>query len=330
MRDKPFGLQIWVIMTAFLVFITGIITVALVTYVSVDLLINLIRLLIILSIINICIAKIISNKITEPLRYLEKKVRKIANKEWEETISLQRGDEFGKLASSINMMQESLKKMEMEEEIFLQSVSHDLKTPIMVINSYSQALLDRMYLNDSFEDTVAVIIKEAKNLEKKVEKLLYLNSLDYILERKSEFKIIHVKSFVRHLIERFSLIQLSVMIQTEVPDCYVWGNEEELTVAFENILENNLRYAKSTIWITANSVCDQAKEYIEILLENDGPPIEEDSLNQLFTHFYKGKNGKFGLGLFITKKIIQFHNGEVCAENRGSRVTFRILLPRVP
>lgn len=120
MRDKPFGLQIWVIMTAFLTFITGIITVVLVTYVSVDVLINLVRLLVILSIINICIAKFISNKITEPLRYLEKKVRKIANKEWEEPIDLNRGDEFGKLASSINMMQESLKKMEMEEEIFLQ------------------------------------------------------------------------------------------------------------------------------------------------------------------------------------------------------------------
>lgn len=88
MRDKPFGLQIWVIMTAFLTFITGIITVVLVTYVSVDVLINLVRLLVILSIINICIAKFISNKITEPLRYLEKKVRKIANKEWEEPIDL--------------------------------------------------------------------------------------------------------------------------------------------------------------------------------------------------------------------------------------------------
>lgn len=74
MRDKPFGLQIWVVMTAFLIFITGIFTVVLVSYVSVDVLINLIRLLVILSIVNICIAKIIANKITEPLRYLEQKV----------------------------------------------------------------------------------------------------------------------------------------------------------------------------------------------------------------------------------------------------------------
>lgn len=327
MRDKPFGLQIWVIMTAFLIFITGIITVVLVTYVSVDVLINLIRLLVILSIVNICIAKIISNKITEPLRYLEKKVRKIANKEWEEPIFLNRGDEFGKLASSINMMQESLKKMEMEEEIFLQSVSHDLKTPIMVIHSYAQALSDQIYLNDSFEETVAVIIKEAKNLEKKVEKLLYLNSLDYILERKSEFQKINIKSIVHNLIERFSLVQNKVMIEVQLPDLSVWGNEEELTVALENILENNMRYARSTIWIWARAVHEPGKEHLEIVLENDGPPIEIEQLNQLFNHFCKGKNGKFGLGLFITKKIIQFHGGEVQAENGDGRVRFTISLP---
>lgn len=327
MRDKPFGLQIWVIMTAFLIFITGIITVVLITYVSVDVLINLLRLLVILSIINIIIAKWISNKITEPLRYLEKKVRKIANKEWEEPICLDRGDEFGKLASSINMMQDSLKKMEMEEEIFLQSVSHDLKTPIMVIHSYSQALLDQMYLNDSFDDTVAVIIKEAKNLEKKVEKLLYLNSLDYILERKSEFKPLRLPDVVHNLIERFSLLQNRVIIEAHLADLSVWGNEEELTVALENILENNMRFARSTIWIYARIVYEQGFEHVEIVLENDGPPIEDEQLQQLFNHFYKGKNGKFGLGLFITKKIIQFHGGEVQAENRDGRVRFRILLP---
>ncbi|MED4754401.1 HAMP domain-containing sensor histidine kinase [Brevibacillus choshinensis] len=329
MRDKPFGLQIWVIMTAFLIFITGIITVVLVSYVSVDVLINLIRLLVILSIVNICIAKFISTKITEPLRNLEKKVRKIASKEWEDPIFLDRGDEFGKLASSINMMQESLKKMEMEEEVFLQSVSHDLKTPIMVIHSYSQALADKVYLNDSFEETVAVIIKEAKSLEKKVEKLLYLNSLDYILERTSEFKQLNIKTVLENLVERFSMVHGRVTIQPDLVDLYVWGNEEELTVALENILENNMRYAATTIWITASVVWEHAKERVEILLENDGPPIEVGSFDQLFNHFYKGKNGKFGLGLFITKKIIQFHGGEVNAENKGSRVAFKISLPQV-
>jgi two-component system sensor histidine kinase CssS len=327
MKDKPFGLQIWVIMTAFLVSITTIITLVLVNYLSINLLKNLIRFLLIISIVNICIAKIISNKITEPLRYLEKRVKKIANKEWGEPISLDRGDEFGILASSINMMQESLKKMEMEEEIFLQSVSHDLKTPIMVIRSYAQALHDKIYLNNSFEDTVSVIIKEATNLENKVEKLLYLNSLDYILPRKNEYKKINISATLKNIITRFSLNQNRIKFHTNLHDVVIYGNEEELTVAFENILENNVRYAASTIWISTNIVKQKDNEYVEISFKNNGPLIESETLEQLFNHFHKGKNGKFGLGLFITKKIIQFHNGNVHVENVGSVVVFNVLLP---
>ncbi|OIK10738.1 histidine kinase [Bacillus sp. MUM 116] len=327
MKDKPFGLQIWVIMTAFLVTITIIITLVLVNYLSIDLVKNLIRFLIILSILNICIAKVISNKITEPLRYLEKRVKKIANKEWGEPIHLDRGDEFGRLASSINMMQESLKKMEMEEEIFLQSVSHDLKTPIMVIRSYAQALQDKVYLHNSFEDTVSVIIKEAANLENKVEKLLYLNSLDYILPRKNDFKQINLSSTLKDIILRFSLNQNRIKFSTTLRDVEIFGDEEELIVAFENILENNVRYASSTIWLSTNIVKHKDKEFVEISFQNDGPPIESETLKQLFNHFHKGKNGKFGLGLFITKKIIQFHNGDVHVENAGSVVVFNVLLP---
>lgn len=97
-------------------------------------------------------------------------------------------------------------------------------------------------------------------------------------------------------------MQNNIVIHNQLKNVFVWGNEEELTVALENILENNMRFAKSSIWISVNRVLVQEKELVEIILENDGPPIEAEQLDQLFNHFYKGMNGKFGLGLFITKK----------------------------
>ncbi|RNB92403.1 sensor histidine kinase [Brevibacillus fluminis] len=327
MKDKPFGFQIWMTMTAFLVFITCIVTLVLINYLSFDLLKNLIRILLVISIVNIGIAKIITNKITEPLRDLERKVRQIANKEWAEPIRLNRSDEFGKLATSINMMQDSLKKMEMDEEIFLQNVSHDLKTPIMVIRSYAQALSDGVYLNDSLEDTVAIIEKEAVNLEQKVEKLLYLNSLDYILERKNERHKLNLKALLEQLSRRFALNSHHHRIETSLQDAFILGNEDELTVALENILENNLRYASTTIHISTDVCLYQAAEHVQISILNDGPLIEEEVLHHLFNHFYKGKNGKFGLGLFISQKIIQFHGGHMMATNTKAGPLFTILLP---
>ncbi|MGE5704685.1 MAG: sensor histidine kinase [Clostridia bacterium] len=330
MKDKPFGFQIWMIMTAFLVFITGIVMLVLINYLSFDLLKNMIRILVVIAIVNIAIAKIITNKITQPLRDLERKVRQIANKQWAEPIELNRSDEFGKLAASINMMQDSLNKMEMDEEIFLQNVSHDLKTPIMVIRSYAQALADGMYLNDSFEDTVAIIEKEAINLEKKVEKLLYLNSLDYILERKNERHELNLKTVLEQLIERFALNLHQRRIETRLHDVRILGNSEELTIALENILENNLRYAATTIHVSTELVLEPSGRYVHISIINDGPLIDEDVLHNLFNHFHKGKDGKFGLGLFITQKIIQFHSGRIHAANTKAGPMFSIFLPVKP
>ncbi|WP_053956544.1 sensor histidine kinase [Inediibacterium massiliense] len=343
MKDKPLGFQIWIIITLFVILVTFVVTLVVLFTIheffssgTYQFILNvqpkeiishlskrICKVLIVISIINITTAKFIAHYITAPLRYLEKQVRKIANKEWTTPIALDRKDEIGKLAVSIHSMQESLKSKDQEEQIFLQTVSHDLKTPIMVIHSYAQAVLDGIYLNNSLEDTVHIILKESKNLENKVKKLLYLNSLDYIMKRKIELNPISLKEVLLHIVNRLSFHHTHIHIHTSVEDIYMLGNEEELTIAFENILENNLRYAKSQIYVH----CKKVNHNIKITFENDGPLIDSLILDNLFHRFYKGNNGHFGLGLFITQKIVQFHKGNIYAKNIQNGVIFTILFP---
>lgn len=80
----------------------------------------------------------------------------------------------------MNMMQRELKRADEEEKMFLQSISHDLKTPIMVIMSHAAAIIDGVYV-ESVEKSAEIIKDEALNLEKKVKQMLYLNTLDYVL-----------------------------------------------------------------------------------------------------------------------------------------------------
>ena len=187
MKDKPLGFQIWLIMTLFMLFV--FISVSLVTVYLIEentgvklalshteLPLNLTRLLASLIIFNIIFAKVLANRLTAPIRYLEKRVGYIAHKDWSKPIELHRKDEIGKLAYSISRMQESLKRLESEEEIFLQTISHDLKTPVMVIRTYCQAIKDGVYLEGSLEKTVQVLEEEAAGLEKKISSLLFLNS----------------------------------------------------------------------------------------------------------------------------------------------------------
>jgi len=292
---------------------------------------NIIRVITIALIINITLARFISRSLTAPIRYIEKKVSEIARKEWDTKIELNRKDELGRLADSINMMKDSLKEKDLEEQTFIQTISHDLKTPVMIIRSYVQAVMDKVYINNSFEDTIKVIETEAMRLESKIEKLLYLYSFDYIMNNITEYETVNLKQMIVQIVKKISLCRKGIDINVDLPDITVYGSQADLMQAFENILENNLRYAETYINITGREIAagngDSDDPKVEISFSNDGMSIDSTVIKNLFNKYQKGKNGKFGLGLFITKKIVEFHKGEIRAENMNKEVVFRVILP---
>ncbi len=292
---------------------------------------NIIQVITIALIINITLARFISRSLTAPIRYIEKKVSEIARKEWDTKIELNRKDELGRLADSINVMKESLREKDLEEQTFIQTISHDLKTPVMIIRSYVQAIMDKVYINNSFEDTVKVIETEALRLESKIEKLLYLYSFDYIMNNITGYEEVDLKQMLLDIVKGISLCRKEIDISAELPEISVYGSRADLMQAFENILENNLRYAEAYIRITGRVIeYDSDGEYdpkVEISFSNDGMPIDSTVIKNLFNKYQKGKNGRFGLGLFISKKIVEFHKGEIRAENMNKEVIFRVILP---
>jgi two-component system sensor histidine kinase CssS len=104
-------------------------------------------------------------------------------------------------------------------------------------------------------------------------------------------------------------------------DCY--GDGEQLSTAFVNILENQLRYAKTKLTIRSYSFPDK----LELIFANDGPLIEETLLPQLFQRFRKGKSGKHGLGLAIARAVIESHGGSIRVDNEPTGVYFTVTLP---
>ena len=90
-------------------------------------------------------------------------------------------------------------------------------------------------------------------------------------------------------------------------------------------VENGLRYAAS--YIRMELTGEEEGGYL-LTVENDGAPIPQPTLNVLFQKFYKGADGNFGLGLYIAKKIVQFHKGDIWASNWADGVRFQLLLRR--
>lgn len=275
--------------------------------------------------LSLPLSKVIANNIAKPLKQLEGYTKRIANKEWDHDLDLKSEDEIGRLAKAMKEMKEALKLADEEEKKFLQSISHDLKTPVMVIMSYAQAVIDGMN-EDSAEESAAIIKKEAIRLEKKIKQVLYLNTLDYVLDNDKEKEDVYLDKLLTYLIANFQAVNadLSWKLNIETKPAVMLGNPDRIRVSIENILENQLRYAENTIQV---SLKDSGSSWM-IEIRNDGPLISEKDLNQIFKSLYKGDKGNFGLGLSISHKIVNFYHGTIKVENRDGQVCFTINYPK--
>src|SRR5699024_5659995 len=135
-------------------------------------------------------AILLSKYLSKPLVNLEEKVNKLANYEWDDPIKMDRKDEIGRLGNSIEQLRNQLIYQNEMQQSFLQKISHELKTPVMVIRSFAQAIRDGIYPKDNLDSSVKVIDEEAERLESRIKNLLFLTKLDYL-----NFSDISMQSF---------------------------------------------------------------------------------------------------------------------------------------
>ncbi|XCA82807.1 HAMP domain-containing sensor histidine kinase [Exiguobacterium mexicanum] len=267
----------------------------------------------VISLLSLIPALWMSRELTKPIVEMERAVEKISNRQWETVLPLARQDELGQLARSIDAMRQELQEQDVAQQALLQNISHDLKTPIMVIRGYAQSIGDGIYPTGDLKGSAEVIDEEASRLEKKVVDLLYVTKLEYFKGQEMRLEPINLDKLVELLVSRFKLRgNLDWTVEGHAGE--MLGDGEQIRVAFENVLDNALRYAESRIHIRLS----HTEAGVEITIENDGPPVDENL--DLFHQFSRGKQGKFGLGLFIVQRIVTLHEGTVALGNTSDGV----------
>ncbi len=272
--------------------------------------------------VNLFISRSITARITEPFEKLAKNMARIKNKNWKEKIyQVNRKDEVGRIINSLSAIQTNVNEINEDEELFYQSVSHGLKTPIMVIQNCCTAYQDGIYGDEAID----IIMHESVVLEAGIKKLLYVSSFDHMLGKKNEFVAVDIAKLCEQCVKRFEAGTNGAAIELDVPQgIMINGNAEALETLFCNIIENAIRYVKTKIRIFLK---EDGANYI-IVFENDGKPIEQKTMEMLFDKFYKGPKGSFGLGLYIARKIAIFHGGDIWAENVENGVQFHVALKK--
>lgn len=294
--------------------------------IQLQLVINIILFVILIfsALIILIFSSFLSKKIFAPISSLNKHIRAIAERNFDTKIHMPVDDELKEFVNNINIMSEKLETYDKAQKTFLQNASHEFRTPLMSIQSYTEGI---KYDVVDTSTAVNVILDETKRLTHMVEDLLYLSRLDTIEESYHHINL-DFDELINTCVERLSVVAMksNIRITKNIlnKNIEIYADEEKLSRAITNIISNCIRYADSIIIITVKII---DSNNIQLTISDDGPGFESNELPNIFERFYKGKKGNFGLGLSISKNVIEKHNGKITAENSESGALFIIELP---
>ncbi|CAH0166688.1 ATP-binding protein [Chryseobacterium sp. Bi04] len=286
-------------------------------------------------------AKILIEGVTKEDKISLKEVLNILE-ESQENISLnkkltEQSEELQKLSDDLRTANESLIVKDRQKDDFLDSVAHELRTPITAIRSAGEILADDDDIPfDIKQEFLNNIITESDRLSEIINDILYLDKLQHgeILLSIQENNII--ETYKRALNPLLHLIQQKNIHLSEVNllNQFIFEYDEARMIQlFQNIWGNALKFTDEQG--TIQTKLFEKENQLIISIFNTGKHIPEEDLEMIFDKFYQSKNQNIlkptgsGLGLAISKKIVQAHGGSIKAENSGLGVTFTISIPEI-
>ena len=291
-----------------------------------------------------------SKKLTDPIRELANLSDKMANLDFEAKYTSGGKNEIGELGANFNRMSSRLEstiselkkannsllkdieqkeKMEEMRNEFLGNVSHELKTPIALIQGYAEGLKDGV--NDDAESRdfyCDVIMDEAMKMNQMVKNLLTLNQLEFGDEDIS-FERFDLVALIRGVLQSMEILaqqdELKIIFRQESP-VYVWADEFKTEQVVRNYVSNAFHHASGDKVIEVKIQKEGKKARTSVF--NTGTPIPEEDLKHIWEKFYKvdkahtREYGGNGIGLSIVKAIMESFHQEYGVKNYDNGVEF--------
>ena len=286
--------------------------------------VNIILLVVILTAVGISVllSRRFAKSFSQPVQELSDFAADVGGGKLERRDLDFRDQELRQLADSMNRMVQELDQAKQKQETFFQNVSHELRTPLTSIRGNAEGILYGV-----IEPKAAgkVILSESDKLGGMVEDILYLSRMgkgrpEGEAESVDLREILslcvseqHTEAEKKGLTFGFDFDEDSVLLAIREADA------ERL---FGNLISNAMRYAKKEIRLS----CHAANGKITVRVADDGPGIAPEDLPHVFERFYKGKDGKHGIGLAIAKAAAEAWNGELRVWNDGGAV-FEAVFP---
>jgi len=283
--------------------------------------------------IALVLGALLARAFTRPVRELTAATHALARGDLAQHVPVRSQDELGDLAASFNQMSADLARANALRRQMTADIAHDLRTPLTVIAGYLESMRDGV-LKPS-QARFETMYTEARHLQHLVEDLRTLSLADA-----GELSLDRQPTQPRALLDRLVAayrhragqqgVELRVQAEPDLPEIHV--DPERMVQVLGNLIGNALRYTPEGGQIVLSARA-QARA-VQLVVADAGAGISPEDLPHVFDRFYRGdasrqqQGGESGLGLAITKSIVEAHGGSIGVESEpGTGTTFTIALP---
>ena len=273
-----------------------------------------------------------------PLRELLRGIRSISADRLSEPIRVRSKDEFGELAGAFNEMAMRLKEEEQMRSDFISMLSHEIRTPLTSIRESVNMIAEEVMgpINERQRKFLEIAGSEIGRISNLLNHLMQVSRLGAgaikIRPRKVE-----TSAFISKCIDGLaSAAQAkSIKVERKIPPGIpnVIGDPEHLRQVFANLLGNAIKFSGAGSVVSVRADADRGDSYVRFFVSDNGPGIPEEEQSLIFNKYYQARRVRghmdgVGLGLHISKRVVESHGGKLWVESRiGRGSTFGFTLP---
>lgn len=281
------------------------------------------------------IGMIVSRALTKPIKRITSTAAQIRNGDLTARTGLAGGDEIGRLGETFDEMATSLERDIKLEHRLTSDVAHELRTPLMAMQATVEAMQDGVLpADDEHFETVA---SEVRRLSRLVDAMLHLSRVENNEKFKTEKTdmVFVLKSLVTMQQQLFADCDLRLRFDDKTPnhELYADVNPDLIREAITNLMSNAMRYTPAGGWVVV-SIGYEGRSYMQVSVRDTGIGIPKEDIPRVFSRFWRSDasrervSGGLGVGLALTKEIIDKHNGSISVESElGKGTTFTLHIP---
>ena len=286
--------------------------------------------------ISLVIGFLVSRMLTNPIRRITGTAKQIRDGDLSARTNLRGDDEIDQLGETFDEMATSLEKDMKHEKRLTSDVAHELRTPLMAMLATVEAMQDGVYPTDN--EHLETVASETRRLSRLVQQMLDLSRME---NRTAPLKLddVDIVELVRGIvnaqeplfIERDLRLRFNDETQGKAPLLQV--DSDMITQAVINLMSNAMRYTPEGGWVVVSVSMD--RKHVMVSVSDTGIGIAKEDLSRIFGRFWRAdasrarEAGGLGVGLAVTKQIIERHHGFISVESELEKgTTFTIHLPR--